>query len=94
MTGRPPRQNPDGMWTYTSAATAREEAGFQTMEEYILLRNTTVSQYIDTRSLLDLCEVSERAPGARVGMQWWDQEGINMAGARKAAEVEKYGAED
>ena len=59
-----------------------------------MLCNNTVSQYIDTRSLLDLCEVSERAPGVRVGMRWWDQAVINMAGARKAAEVEKYGAED
>ena len=35
ITGRLPRQKPDGKWEYTSAAMARTEAGFQTMEEYI-----------------------------------------------------------
>ena len=63
---------------------AREEAVFQTMEEYIWRQQNTVAQYIDTQSLLDLCEGSERALSARVGMRWWEQEGINMAGAREA----------
>ena len=52
-----------------------------------------VAHYIATRSLLDLCEGSERAPGAQVGMRWWEQVGINLVGARKGAAVaaEKYG---
>ena len=53
---------------YTSVATSREEAGFLTMEDYIRRRQNTVAQYIAIRSLLDLCEGSERAPGVRVGM--------------------------
>ena len=93
MTGWLPRQKPDWKWTYTSAETAREESGLQTMEEYILRRNNMFAQYINTRSLLDMCEGSERAPGLRVGMRWWEQAGINLVGARKVAEVEKYGAE-
>ena len=68
LAGQIPRQKPDGGWTYTSAAMAREEAGFQTMEEYIWRRQNMFAQYIATRSLLDLCEGSERAPGVRVGM--------------------------
>ena len=32
------RRKPDGRWTYTLAATEREEAGFQIMEEYIRKR--------------------------------------------------------
>ena len=55
ITGRLLRQKPDGKWTYTSAATAREEVGILTMEDYIRWRQNTVTQYIDTRSLLDLC---------------------------------------
>ena len=35
MMGRLPRRTPEGKWIYTSAATAREEAGFFIMEEYI-----------------------------------------------------------
>ena len=39
---------PDKKWEYTSTETAREEAGFKTMEEYIWRRKNTVAQYIDT----------------------------------------------
>ena len=35
MMGRLPKQKPDGKWDYTSTAAARDEAGFQKMEEYI-----------------------------------------------------------
>ena len=86
MTGRLPWRTPDRMWRHTTAATAREEAGFLTMEEYIRRRQNTVAQYISMRSLLDLCEGSERAPGA----------GIDLAGAWEsaAATAEGDGAEE
>ena len=35
LTGRIPRRKTDAKWYYTLAATARDEAGFQTMEECI-----------------------------------------------------------
>ena len=73
LTGWIMRRTPDGKWIDTSAATAQAEAGFLTMEDYIRWSQKTVAQYIATRSLLDLCEGSERAPGARVGMQWLEQ---------------------
>ena len=71
MTWQLPHNKPDRKWTYTSAAMAREEAGFQTMEEYIRQCKATVTQYISTKSLLDLCEESERTLGERVGRRWW-----------------------
>ena len=58
LTGRLPRRKTDRKWEYTLAARARDEAGFQTMEEYIWRRYNTVAQYIVTKSLLDLCEGS------------------------------------
>ena len=45
-----------------------------TMKEYVRQRQNTVAQYIDTQSLFDLCEESERDPGAQVRMRWWEQE--------------------
>ena len=55
-----------------------------------------VAQYIATQSLLELCEGSERAPGARVRMQWWEQEGIHLVGAWEAAAMvaEEEGGEE
>ena len=85
LTGRLPRRTQDRRWRYTLAASAREEAGFLTVKEFIRRRQNTVAQYIATQSLLDLCEGSERAPGARVGMWWWEQATIDLAGAREVA---------
>ena len=85
LTGRLMWRKTDGKWIYTSVKTAREEEGFLTMEEYIRWRHNTVAQYIAMRSLLDLCERPEKAPGARVGIWWWEQAGIDLAGAREAA---------
>ena len=78
------------------AAAAKEEAGLLTMKEYIRRRQDTVAQYIDTRSLLDLCEGSERAKGEQVGMWWWEQVVINLEGAKEAAAAtaEGYGGEE
>ena len=84
----------DGKWEYTSAATAREEAGFQILEEYIQRRQNMVAQYNTIQSLLDLCEGAEWALRLRVGMWWWDQAGINMAGAREAESAEEEGVEE
>ena len=54
------------------------------MEEYVRRRQKMVAQYIVTRSLLDLCEESERDPGARFGMQWWGQAIIDLTGVQEA----------
>ena len=64
MTGHLPWRTTDMTWIYTSAAATREAAGFLKMEEYTRRLQNTVTQYIYTRSLLELCEGSERYPGA------------------------------
>ena len=81
MTGRIPRRKTDNKWRYTSATTAREEAGLLTMEEYGRRCQNMFVQYITMRSLLYLYEGSERAQGARVGMWCWEQVAIDLTGA-------------
>ena len=68
--GRLTQRKTDGKWEYTLEATAREESGFQTIEEYIQRRHNMVVQYIATQSLTDLCKGIERSPGERVVVQW------------------------
>ena len=58
MMGRIPWRKPDEKRKYTSEATEREDTGLQKMEEYIWQRQNTVTQYIATQSLIDLCEGS------------------------------------
>ena len=43
LTGRIPWKKTDRKWEYTSTATARDEAGLQTTEEYIWRRKNTVA---------------------------------------------------
>ena len=47
-------------------------------------------------SLLELYEELEWELGARVGIQWWEEAGINLEGAREAAvaATEKYWGEE
>ena len=86
LMGRLPRRRTDEKWEYTLASEAREESGFEVMEEYSWRRQKTVAQFIDTQSILDLCEETERTPGARVGVWWWEQAVFDLAGARETTE--------
>ena len=60
-----------------------EEAVFKDIGVYILKRQNTVAKYIATQTILDLCEQSVRRPGAWVSWRWWEQEGIDISGARE-----------
>ena len=46
-----------------------------------------VTQYIETRPILELCEQATRRPGAPVSQMWWEQAGIDLKGAWKHAAV-------
>ena len=50
-----------------------EETGFQEVETYVSLRQNTVTQFIATRPIIDLCLEMEWRPGSRVTNQWWDK---------------------
>ena len=49
-------------------------------------RQKMVAQYIATWPILDLCERSTRRPRARVSWRWWEQDGIDLEGAKERAE--------
>ena len=53
-----------------------------------------VAHFIDTRSLLELCEETERTTGEWVGMQCWEQGVIYLTGARSRAVVAADADED
>ena len=57
------------------------EAVFEEMVYYVLNKHSTVTQYIATRPIIDLCEKTLRRPGAWVARIWWHQEVLDLAGA-------------
>ena len=68
------------------------------METYIRRGHNSVVQYIATLQLMDLCKATERKQGAQVGMQYWEQAGIDLAGysetSATAAQADKGGMKE
>ena len=63
LTGRMPRRGRDGKWLYLPLAGATKEAGIVRAHTSVLRRQNTVAQFIATRPILGLCEVTERRGG-------------------------------
>ena len=60
LTGDQPRKVLDGIWVYPLLAKVKAEACLNEVETYISRRQNTVSQYIITRSTMDLGVLLER----------------------------------
>ena len=60
------------------------EAGLQELETYVSHHHNTLAQYIATTTIIDLCLAAKWRLGARVEMQWWEQEGLDLEGMRTA----------
>ena len=59
-----------GSWEYPPPETEMEEAGFEEMGAYVPKRQNIVAQYIETRSVLELCEEMVWRSGAWVTRRW------------------------
>ena len=86
FTGRMPRRGREGKWIYLPLAGATKEAGIVRVQTSILRRQNTVAQFIATRPILGLCEVTERRGGTRVPQRWWEQPGIDWKMSREQGE--------
>ena len=90
LTGRQAQRERDGEWYYPSLEGAMREAGLTDIQKSIQNRQNTVTQYIATRTLLDLCEGAIAREGAKVPLRWWDQAGIDWETAKaKVAEQDR-----
>ena len=63
LTGQQLRKVLDGMWVYPLLAKVKAEAFLHEVETYISRRQNTFSQYIVTRSIMDLGVFLEREGG-------------------------------
>ena len=45
---------------------------------YVLRRQNIVTQYISTRTTLEICLSEEKQTGARVLIRWWKQAGLDQ----------------
>ena len=77
------RQRMDGSWDYLPLAEALGETGLDEIRKSVTRMHNTVAQYIATRPILDLCKRDTRRLGARVSQRLWEQDGIDLEGAKK-----------
>ena len=66
LAGWMPHQGGDGTWIHPHLGEAMVEAGLQDIETYATHRQNTVTKYIATRPIADLCLEVGRRPGVRV----------------------------
>ena len=71
LTRKQPRRRGDGSWNYPPLEAATAEAGLEEIGVYVTRRQNTLTQYIATLPILDLCEWSMWRPGAWVSKFWW-----------------------
>ena len=71
LTGRHIRQNEDGTWVHPPTADVLEEAGLETIDEYIKRRRDTVRRFVMFRPIYDICRRSIAITNRAV---WWNQD--------------------
>ena len=69
ITGKQPRQVRDGVWLYPLLEDAMAEAGLQEVETYVSRLQNTVTQFIATRPIMNLCLEVDLIPGPRLSSQ-------------------------
>ena len=71
ITVRQTRRGRDCVWVYPPQEEAIAEAGLQEVNKYVSRRHNTVTQFIATRPIMDLCLAEERCLGSRVEKKGW-----------------------
>ena len=74
-------------------ADAMSSEGLEELEAYFLLFQNTISQYIATHLILELCLEAERHIGAWVARRWWEQGVLELEGVRLTERVADEEAE-
>lgn len=82
LMGKKPQRGLYERWVYPLKVEVMKEVGLQAAYTYFPLHQNKFSQYITTRTILDLFLAAERNQGTRVYNRWWDQEGLELLGMR------------
>ena len=65
------RRTGAGTCIYPPLDVEMKAVGMEEVETYVLRLQNTVTQYISTRPILELCLAAEQCPGVRVLKIWW-----------------------
>ena len=73
-TGRMPHQNLERTWAHPSLEEEMLETGMQEVENYVACHHNTITKFIATGPIMDLCLAAAWHPGSRVSKRWWEQD--------------------
>ena len=83
LMGRQYRRGNDVGWVYPPLEDAMTEAGLQEVETYVSCRQNTLSQFIVTRTIMELCLAMAQRPGSRMAKWCWYKYGLYLTGQRQ-----------
>ena len=73
LMGNQPQKGMYGMWVYPPMSEVKAEARLHEVETYVSRHQNTVSQYISTSSIMDLCLSEYICPGTMFSKRWWER---------------------
>ena len=82
-----PMRDMMGRWVYPRLEEVMTTVGLEEVETYVLQLHNNFSQYISTRTILELCLADEQQTVAWVTMGWWDQADLDLGNDVKDMEM-------
>ena len=73
-----PKLQQDGTWMYPPIGVVLVMVGLEDIGIYISCKQNTVTQYIATHPIMDLCLVSDRKPRMHLSRQWWEHPALDI----------------
>ena len=94
MIGIGPQRQRGRTWMYPQIGAALSMVGLEEIGFFIARRQKTFTQYIATRTIMELCLSAERNQGMSLSRQWWEQLALDIQRIRAGhAEAEGGGGE-
>ena len=86
-----PKRQQYRAWLYPSIGLALAMAVLDKIRVYIAHHQSTSTQYIVTRPIMDLCLAAEQRPVMQLSRRWWDQPPMYVLGIRAGRAAEEMG---
>ena len=82
IAGMGPKRHPDRTWVYPPIGEALEMVGLEEIGAYISRRHNTVTQYIATHTIMELCLAAERKLRMCLSRKWWEHPELDIMDIR------------
>ena len=85
-----PKCQLDGTWVYPPIGEALVTVLLDEIGMYIAFHQNTVTQYIPTCPIMDLCLAAERRPVMQLYWRWWENPDLYILGIRAGTQQRRW----